>query len=356
MVTDVFFDESGYTGRALLDPVQPHLVVASSIIGETDAEAILREAFPSYQGEEFKFQNIWKRPNSRVRLPEFARIVGSRAQDLFFWHIDKRFCVLTKLVDHLLEPLAYERGFDFYQDAYAHRFSNYIYVGLKHIGAPGLYEAVTDAYYAFAIDPTEERLASLRRSLTLMANSTPDELEFFFGSALEGVRTFHEHSDIATFRDTLETQVTSILASVSYWTHKRPGPLNVRHDQSASFFKDGSLWKAIASPKAPAHLHPTANGPPTTFPLPVVSTTPVDSKTSYAIQLCDLAAGLTAKMLARDPDNQAIVDAVLATPFAHAPKNGISPGDEFPDGPPARRAGPDAVDQMVSIIRTARGE
>ncbi|MET3663650.1 hypothetical protein ABIC66_000246 [Caulobacter sp. 1776] len=350
MVTDLFFDESGYTGRALLDPVQPYLVVASSIICDADASALLREAFPAYKGDEFKFQNIWKRPGSRARLVKLAQLVADRAQDIFLWHLDKRFCVLTKLIEHLVEPLAYSRGFDLYKDGYIQRFANHTYFGLTQVGDPGLYEAVTNAYFAFANTPTKENLVKLRFHFTIMANSTPEMLRGFFGPVLQGIDEFDDHSDMATFRDTLETQVTSILSSVSFWTNKKPGvSLNIRHDQSASFFKASSLWAKIASPHVPALLHPTANGPPTAFPLPVIATAPVDSKTSPAIQLCDLLAGLRAKMLAQSPDDLVLLSEVQSL-LGDVSINGVEPGDDISAGPLSLRTGPDPVDQMVSIL------
>lgn len=32
----------------------------------------------------------------------------------FVWIIDKRFCLLTKMVDYLVEPGAYEAGYDWH--------------------------------------------------------------------------------------------------------------------------------------------------------------------------------------------------------------------------------------------------
>ena len=57
-VTRVFFDESGFTGNALLDDAQRNFVVASSVVDDAEAEKILRAAFPKYAGAEFKFKNI----------------------------------------------------------------------------------------------------------------------------------------------------------------------------------------------------------------------------------------------------------------------------------------------------------
>lgn len=55
MTTALYFDEPGYTGRQLLDPLQKHFVPVSSRIDDGTANDILRTSFPNYQGDEFKF-------------------------------------------------------------------------------------------------------------------------------------------------------------------------------------------------------------------------------------------------------------------------------------------------------------
>jgi hypothetical protein len=86
MVKMLYFDESGFTGYNLLDPAQPIFTVASSDVNEQLALDILRDAFPNYQGPEYKFS--------------------------------KRFGVLTKIVDFLVEPIITRAGFDFYDEGF----------------------------------------------------------------------------------------------------------------------------------------------------------------------------------------------------------------------------------------------
>lgn len=59
----IYFDESGFTGYNLLDPNQPIFTIASADIDERNAEEILRDSFPEYQGAEFKFSNVWGSKN-----------------------------------------------------------------------------------------------------------------------------------------------------------------------------------------------------------------------------------------------------------------------------------------------------
>jgi len=62
-VKKLFFDESGFTGYNLLDPIQPIFSVASTSVEDVQSEEILAGSFPNYQGNEYKFSNIWASKN-----------------------------------------------------------------------------------------------------------------------------------------------------------------------------------------------------------------------------------------------------------------------------------------------------
>jgi hypothetical protein len=69
---------------------------------------------------------------------EVCDALGGVHEKLFVWQVDKRFCVLTKMIDYLLEPIAHSAGHDFYKNSYASKFANYIYFGLYHMGSPAI--------------------------------------------------------------------------------------------------------------------------------------------------------------------------------------------------------------------------
>ena len=43
--------------------------------------------------------------------------------------VNKRFAVLTKIVDYLIEPYITDAGYDFYDDGFCWKYFNYIYFG-----------------------------------------------------------------------------------------------------------------------------------------------------------------------------------------------------------------------------------
>ena len=103
MTTTIYLDESGFTGEDLYNPDQRFFTIASTIVGEGEAREILARCFPRYQGDEYKFTNIWKRERSREGLRALAAEIPKFEDRAFVWIIDKRFCLLTKMVDYLVE-------------------------------------------------------------------------------------------------------------------------------------------------------------------------------------------------------------------------------------------------------------
>lgn len=89
------------------------------------------------------------------------------------------------------------------------------------------------------------------------------------------------------------------------------------------------------------------------FPLRVVSTRAVDSRTSYAIQFCDVLAGLTSRHfnLQLAGEDRDFMNGVVGAGLSELTFNGIRPATVFPDRiPPRRLQGPDIVDQMRDIM------
>lgn len=356
MTRSIYFDESGYTGPALLDGDQPYFGVASSLIEDEDAEGILRRAFPKYRGEEFKFTNLWTKPRSRAALPALVSELTPRRDDFFLFIIDKRFCVLTKLIDFLVEPVAHAAGRDFYRDSHASKYANYVHWGFTAVDNEALYESTVRAYYRFVRAPDEPKLAALQQLLVIMANSAPEEMRFFYEVAAEGALRFHEFWNIETFADTFEIQLTSVLNSVGYWRNKLPDNFEMFHDASNNFFAQKELWDAITADHVPAQLHPQAFGPAIEFPLRVRGTHAVDSKRSFAVQLCDAIAGLATRCVrpASSPEEAKFYQSLLDGGLGEWSLGGVNPGTEFPDGGPPELDGPDAVDQLLAIVKSGR--
>lgn len=348
----IYFDESGFTGYNLLDTDQPIFAIASADIAEERAEEVLRHSFPEYQGAEYKFSNVW---NSRSRrgLLTFAGHLSDREELTYLYVIDKRFAVLTKIVDLLVEPYITDAGYNFYDDGFCWKYCNYIYYGFTQFALPELLEALLTTYQAFSRNPTLEGLATLRNHLSLMAKSSPQPVQIFLEQMELGAQLFPKYHDLEKFRSSNELQVSTMLAIVSRWRQKFPENFAIVHDTSSSFLRGKKFWERVTSDKVPPQQLPAGDGTFVEYPLRIVSTTAVDSKNSRSIQFCDILAGLAARHFnpRTEEEDRKFMDKAIDAGLSSITYNGIRPSRRFPDQiPPKRLQGPDAVDLFTKVM------
>ena len=91
----------------------------------------------------------------------------------------KRYAVLTKIVDFLIEPYITDAGFDFYADGFCWKYANYIHFGLTQFAMPELLDALLRHYQTFSRKPTRENLEASQTRLRLMAASTEEPVQIF---------------------------------------------------------------------------------------------------------------------------------------------------------------------------------
>lgn len=348
-----YFDESGFTGYNLLDERQPIFAIASTDLSSSISREILREAFPRYQGEEFKFSKLWRSKRNRERFPEFGRRMAAYSDRVYVWRVNKKFAVLTKIVDYLVEPLMTEAGFDFYADGFSLNYANYIHVGLTNLVPRALHSDLLRAYQHFSRNPTHTSLRKLQLDLERLAVEAGEPMRPFLEHMALGAHCFTKYFEVETFSGSDELQLTSMMAMVGYWRNLCTEDFEIVHDESSNFFRRMDYWKRITNSNVPNQLHPSASGALYQFPLRVISTESVDSRQSASIQLCDVLAGLAARDFGNDVSEKEreILESTLEVGLGEAQVSGIAPEAFDPSRlEPRRREGPDAVDRMTEIL------
>jgi hypothetical protein len=354
VMTTIYIDESGFTGDDLYNPDQRYFVIASTIIGDDEAEQLLRRCFPRYQGPEFKFTNIWKRGNNRNGLRALAAEIPALADRAFTFIMDKRFSLLVKMFDYLVEPAAYDSGHDWYADGWGMRYMNTVHRDLLLHGSEELYDETVRLWDAFARSPTESTLATFSEHVDRTTANSKPPISSMFGLLKRGLIDFKAlNSRVEEFEDSNEIQVTSVFSSIIWWRQQRPEDFRLVHDESSAFLKQRGMWDAMLRNDLEPQRFPIANGTDVELPIRVRSTTGVRSQDSAAVQLCDVLAGFAAKAApglgggTKDPFILELVS-LGAGELVHG---GVMPHALYVQGGPRRREGPDVVDRMVDLLR-----
>lgn len=351
-VKTIFFDESGYTGSDLLNPDQPFFCVVSSDLDDSIAKEILTSSFPHYRGTEFKFLKIWKKQTNRAGLSIFAKELLRYSENVFGHINDKKFVVLTKIVDLLIEPIITALGYDFYAEGFSRKYANMFHFALTKFEDNNLYQTLVLEYSSFSREPNEDNLNQLQKALGKMLMTCGDELKPFLEKASEGANSFHQYYNFNTFRTSNEIQLTVVLASIQYWRTKSDLDFSIIHDQSRNFFNQIELWEKITSSDVPEKGIPDSHGNLVQYPLRVISTEEGNSEKYWTLQLCDVLAGLLCRIFSpkNTTEEKQLMKEILSEILGKITIDGMCPGDDFIDGPPEISDGPDSVDQFVSIV------
>ena len=347
----VYFDESGYTGSNFLDPEQPVFTVASIDIEESEARAILKASFPKYQGKEFKFTRIFRRPRHRLGLVAFAEQLSRVVNRILIYNCDKKFTALVKAVDVLVEPILHDHGWDFYAGGYNLRYVNMFHFGLCQFAEPEVYDAVVSWYERFSRDQNDEKAI---HCLYQIAESCPGEVRSFMDMLVAGAIHCHE-TRISLEPMNNDIQLTCVLALVNHWSARTAGTIEIVHDASSNFFRQIEHWNKITSTKNKSAIVTAGDGRNILFPLNVASTRPGNSVHSYSLQLCDMIAGLSAHFIGRANEvDSGLRRDIVEAGFGELSCDGIRPGSEFIDGNPRQLSGCDVVDQFIMATKQRR--
>ena len=349
----LYFDESGYTGYNLLDRNQPVFSIASTSIRSERAAEILRSSFPRYQGQEYHFTNIWRSRN-REGLRTFCSYLPELSEAAYCYAIIKRFAVLTKIVDFLVEPFMTSSGYDFYDEGFCWRYANYIYFGLTRVAPDGTLDSVLNAYQDFSRDPTAASLSILQRRLHTLAGDADSPAKEFLEQMALGADIFERFHALEEFRSSNNLHTTTMLAVVGHWRQNYTEDFSIVHDASSIFLRDRATWEAVTSEGVPHQNLRIGDGSSVEYPLRVIKTRSVDSRDCHSVQFCDILAGLTARHFDLDlpQEDRVFMDDLIDDGLGSISANRISPGFDFPLRiPPKQLVGPDVIDQMSAILR-----
>lgn len=343
----LYFDESGQTGTKLLDLNQKFFSIGSTDLDETEARGILLEHFPKLVGTDIKFRKLFRRQGHHRGLVDFAQTVSRQPERFFCYLADKRFAALAKLVDWSVEPLLTDQGYDWYKDDYGRRWVNMFWFATTRVTDPRFLDEITTLYDCFSDCPNRATFLAMQRRYDELAESGPEALQPFMALVADGVSEFPRRYNFFDFDHRNDIHVTCVVASVAWWRARHSADFDVIHDQSKHFFQRQGIWDRVTDISArEGVVHVGDKVIP--FPLRVHSTREGDSALLASLQICDLIGGFVARTRSGQltPRGRKVLDDMLEAGIGEIRFQSLEPGHEFVDGPPARRHGPDAIDQV----------
>ncbi|RKS05986.1 uncharacterized protein DUF3800 [Nocardiopsis sp. Huas11] len=282
----VYVDESSNSGENLLDPNQPVFTVAGVHLPDDAASATVAEVrsrLPTTQGEP-KYGSLARAGRGREALLwAFAQLPPDSVR---VYVVHKRFMVITKLVDLLVEPLAHADGFNLYEDDQALGLANMLHACGPVFGDQAAYDRLLQAF----VDWMRKRVTTddFFTALWSFKATVADTWFIEWVELLELCREVADETaaDIAsgTVKDSLDPAVPSLYClGLDFGTTL--GRFRLVHDESKVISRNTALLRAI-------HLLPDPARPGQFMEqLRAIEIDFADSTAHPQLQLADWAAG-----------------------------------------------------------------
>ena len=128
----IAFDESGNTGQDLINPTQPIFSLASVHLSDSETEEAIK-ILAACEGKEIKFSSLIRSAAGRQRVLSFLQSPYAKIDKAKTYVIHKRYMVVGKIVDLLIEPLAHRDGLNLYQQGCNIAMTNLYYTCLPTV-------------------------------------------------------------------------------------------------------------------------------------------------------------------------------------------------------------------------------
>ncbi|MCO5411095.1 DUF3800 domain-containing protein [Ralstonia mojiangensis] len=285
----VFCDEAGNSGPALLDPNQPVFVLASHNYSEEECDQLLANVRSS-QGGEPKFSTLRKSDSGRRRLVAFFEQPALSPDRIVCTLDHKRYVIVAKIVDVLIEYVAYRDGLDLYARGANIAHANVMYHAMPVLFGEKAFGGITQGFVKMIREPTRENIDRFYYWVERAFNGTKRDSRNMLAPILVSRRYIDEILKSNT-RGSIDPAVHSFVNHCITWGDNRfKSDFRVVHDRSKPLFASRDILAAFMD----ASVEPETIGYDRrtfTFPLRARELQFADSHNSVQLQVADLIAG-----------------------------------------------------------------
>jgi len=310
MALEIFIDESGYTGENLLHLAQPIFALSSINLDEKATSEVYAEYFTGARADELKHSRLVKRPSGRQRMLGLVRTLalmnaaGTLPAATGF-AIQKRFQLLTLIIDLWVEPAMHYDGIDLYKDGGNLALSNWSFGVLSWVPEffgemlrrfePMMRRRTAETYEKFwrFVRHGYENASSL--PVTPEAQRLVREVLVFF---LIGEMKLGPRHLLRLPQHCLDVAFSTVHFTASYWDRHSNEPLRFILDESKYFAEARWIWDQLTRRNLAVATFRGSGNSVVRYPMKVQETRAVNSKQFRQLQFADILAGAMATLLA----------------------------------------------------------
>lgn len=330
---DVFADESGYSGTALMNADAPVFVLATCSISDEDAKTLVSEFIPN-QATELHFAE-----QHAEHLDHFIALLEKLRSDysdrIFINVAHKPFVTLIKVFDFWIDCMFELVGTTIYTNRRNFALANMTYWALiREFGQPTVFQHLRrfadmmngtdrDSYESFW-----KNLGTLECKPKTIADTFVKQL--CEAESLLGGRV---HRDKLQRVNTMDLVLTMEKQALAHWSAITSDYVDYYHDQASEFAQQKALWTELVSDTGEERTFKI--GKMTyKYPLKMRKTTFVKSQDCYQVQLCDVMASainLVSKRMFGIASDAAAADRLHKCGVLDLVKDAVWPSDDPAD-------------------------
>ncbi len=243
---EVAFDESGNTGADLLNRDQPVFALASTCLTSGQSEALL-DLVRTHQTGEVKFSRLKRSPAGRMRLLKLVSAPSLTERQIKVSYVHKRFMVLAKMVDLLVEPLAYRDGLDFFKRGMNVAYSNLLYACLPVCWGAELTDQLLSDFTAVIYERTPAAIRSFySTAVALYERSSDQEVASLLAPLIASqvlIDDMLEGSDASA----LDPAIPAFVLQCALWGAELGERFSLIHDDSKPIFQNQASLEDLMS-------------------------------------------------------------------------------------------------------------
>jgi len=284
----IFIDECGYTGEDLFTPEQRVFTLASIKLNEGDCKDLKSQFFNKIRARELKHSKVSSRASQQEMVIDFLKHLSKHPEFIKLAVADKRFVLLTKIVDILIETLAYENGIDLYKKGGNIALSNLLFYVTRSVNGAEFFDEMLFSFQEMMRWRTKN--SYLRFFSLFLDYEHPEPIDYFF----DFLRACHYKWGPSMLKripkGVLEIGFSYAFALAGRWSDESETPLVFVHDSSSEMARSRLIWNRIVHPSVP----PATVGwdrRKMNFPLKVEKTFFDRSENWAGLQLADILAG-----------------------------------------------------------------
>ena len=291
----IYCDEHGNTGQRLLDPEQPVFALAATDYSAAEATELL-EHVRSQTADEVKFKTLRKTPAGRARLARLLTDPRLNPTRVTAFSMDKRYMVVTKLVDLIMETVLNRMGVDLYERGANLATANMIYTCAPVLSGEQEFDSMLEAFVDLArFRGLAHVTAYLDAGARLLQACHDKEMRGFLAGFFDPelvpvwLPSLPEHI--------LDPAIPALFVLIDAWGKRKQERFSVVHDQSKTIVESVSYFESMMARANEQSALVGYDRRKFLFPLRATGLAMGDSKTYPQLQIADICAGATAHFM-----------------------------------------------------------